>query len=164
MSMRVIRVHYFVCSLRLFSCNLLLLFIRQHNEGRSVAQHASVVLLFSGISVPCCCSCGYSSHSIRWCIALKFLTHTVPPSLTYVSITWAHIPQLYLSQVRLEGSLCSLGVGGTMSIHIRIKYVILFSDVVCSQYRVSLSHCRERVNPTLVACDCVVVCGFITVG
>ena len=51
MSMHVIRVHCFVCGLRLiFSCNLRILFIRQLNEGRSVAQHVCVVLLYSGIS------------------------------------------------------------------------------------------------------------------
>jgi hypothetical protein len=50
MSMHVIRVHYFVCGLRLmFSCNLRMICIRQRNEGRSVAQHVFVVLC-SGIS------------------------------------------------------------------------------------------------------------------
>ena len=38
-------------SLRLmFSCNLRILFIRQRNEGRSVAQRVSVVLLYNAIS------------------------------------------------------------------------------------------------------------------
>jgi hypothetical protein len=50
--MHVIRVHYFVCGLRLmFSWNLLrILLIRQRSESRSVAQHVCVVLLYSGIS------------------------------------------------------------------------------------------------------------------
>jgi hypothetical protein len=91
--MRVIMIHYFVCDMRLmFSCNLEILFTKQRNEGISVAQHACVVLHCSGISVPCCCSSGNSSHSFRWCIALKYLTYTVLPPLIYVSITWAHIP------------------------------------------------------------------------
>ena len=51
MSMHVVRVHYFVCGLRLmWSCNLGIHFIRQRNEGRSIAQHVCVVLLCSGIS------------------------------------------------------------------------------------------------------------------
>jgi len=51
MSVHVIRVHNFVCGLRLmFSCNLRILFITQRNEGRSVAHHVGVVLLYSGIS------------------------------------------------------------------------------------------------------------------
>jgi len=51
MSMHVIRVHNFVCGLRLmFSCNLRILFITQRNEDRSVAHHVCVVLLYSGIS------------------------------------------------------------------------------------------------------------------
>jgi len=51
MSMHVIRVHYFVCGLRLMlSCNFRILFIRGRNEGRSIAQHVFVLLLFSGIS------------------------------------------------------------------------------------------------------------------
>jgi hypothetical protein len=51
MSMHVIRVHNFVCGLRLmFSCNLRILFITQRNEDRSVAHHIGVVLLCSGIS------------------------------------------------------------------------------------------------------------------
>ena len=49
MSMHVIRVHYFVCGLRLmFSCNLRIICIRQRNESRSVAQH--VYAAPSGIS------------------------------------------------------------------------------------------------------------------
>jgi len=45
------RVPYFVCSLRLmFSCNPRILFIRQRNEVRSVAQHVCVVLLYNAIS------------------------------------------------------------------------------------------------------------------
>ena len=51
MSIHVLRVHYFVCGLRLMcSCNLRILFIMQRNEGSSVAQHVCVVLLCSGIS------------------------------------------------------------------------------------------------------------------
>ena len=34
----------------MFSCNLRILFITQRNEGRSVAHHVGVVLLYSGIS------------------------------------------------------------------------------------------------------------------
>jgi len=39
MSMQLISAHYFVYGLKLiFSCNLRILFIRQHSEGRSLAQ------------------------------------------------------------------------------------------------------------------------------
>ena len=45
------RVPYFVYSLRLrCSCNLRILFIRQCNKVRSVAQHAWVVMLYNAIS------------------------------------------------------------------------------------------------------------------
>ena len=51
MLIHMIRVPYFVYSLRLiFSCNLRILFIRQRNEGRSVAQHVCVGLLYNAIS------------------------------------------------------------------------------------------------------------------
>ena len=47
----LIRIPYFVYSLRLMcSCNLWILFVRQHNEGRSVAQHACVVLFYNAVS------------------------------------------------------------------------------------------------------------------
>jgi len=48
--MHLIRVHYFVYSMRLmFSCNLRIPCITQRDEGRSVDQHVCVVLLYSGI-------------------------------------------------------------------------------------------------------------------
>jgi len=51
MLIHLIRIPYFVCSLRLkFSCNLRILFIRQRNEGRSVSQHVWVVLLYNIVS------------------------------------------------------------------------------------------------------------------
>jgi len=92
--MLVICVHNFVCGLRLmFSCNLRILFITQRNEGRSVARHVCVVLLYSGISeYHVAVAVAYSCHSVRCCIAFKYLTQTVPPLSTYVSITRAHIP------------------------------------------------------------------------
>jgi hypothetical protein len=34
----------------MFSCNFRLLFIRQRNEGRSVAHHVKVVLLYNAVS------------------------------------------------------------------------------------------------------------------
>ena len=47
----LIRVPYFVYSLRLMcSYNLQILFIKQWNEGRSIAQHVCVVLLYNVIS------------------------------------------------------------------------------------------------------------------
>jgi len=46
MLLHLIRVPYFVCILRfMFSCNL-----RQRNEGRSVAQHVSIVLFYKAVS------------------------------------------------------------------------------------------------------------------
>jgi hypothetical protein len=46
MLLYLIRVPYFVYILRLmFSCNL-----RQRNEGISVAQHVSIVLLYKAVS------------------------------------------------------------------------------------------------------------------
>ena len=75
MSMHVIRVHYFVCGLRLmFSSNLRIICIRQRNEGRSVAQHVFVVLLCSGISECHVAVAVATAVSIRCC-----------------SITWANI-------------------------------------------------------------------------
>ena len=51
MMILLIMVPYFVYSLRLMcSCNLQILFIKQRNEGRSVAQHVCVVLLYNNIS------------------------------------------------------------------------------------------------------------------
>ena len=51
MLIRLIRIPCFVCSLRLkFSCNLRILFIGQRNEGRRVAQHVGVVLLYDIVS------------------------------------------------------------------------------------------------------------------
>jgi hypothetical protein len=49
MLIHLMRVPYFVCSLR-FSCNLRVLFIRKRNEGRSVANHVWVVLLYYAAS------------------------------------------------------------------------------------------------------------------
>jgi hypothetical protein len=34
----------------MFSCNLGVLFIRQRNKGRSVAQHVCVVVLYNAVS------------------------------------------------------------------------------------------------------------------
>ena len=131
----------------MFSCNLTILFIRQRKEGRSVAQHACVVQLCSGISVPCCCSCACSSHSFRWCIALDYFNHTVPPPPTYVRI----LGHTFHSRIcpRSEGNLCSLeGGGSNVNPHLHKLGAIPLSVVVCSLYRISLSY-RRQSEPNL---------------
>jgi len=51
MLVHLIKVPYFLYNLRLmYSCNLRILFIAQRNEGRSVAQHVCVVLLYNAVS------------------------------------------------------------------------------------------------------------------
>jgi len=49
MLVHLIKVPYFVYSLRLFSCDLRILF-RQRNEDRSVAHHVWVVLHYNAVS------------------------------------------------------------------------------------------------------------------
>jgi len=43
-------------------------------------------------------------------------------------------------------------VGWAVSLHFCINYAIILSIVLCSRYRISLGHCREKVNLTLVTC------------
>ena len=142
MLMHLIRVPYFVYSLRLmFSCNLRILFIRQRNEGRSIAQHVWVVLLYNAVSeyhVAVHVATAFTPlDDAQHCNILLTECLPLPPN---ICITWAHILQLYFFEVRLVGSLWSWGDRGcAVSFHFCINYVLLLSSVVlCSQYRIFL--------------------------
>jgi hypothetical protein len=51
-----------------------------------------------------------------------------------------------------------------MSIHICINYVLFCCVLLYAANKEFVFHVVDKVNPNLVTCDYVVMCGLVTVG
>ena len=103
--------------------------------------------------MPCCCSCGHSSPSIRCCMVLKYLMQGVCPCCTHSIVCCIFL--------RWHWSWWSCGrwSGQCHSTPIYQLCVIMYSIVLCHCYRISVWCCRQRVNPTLLTC--VLICSNV---
>ena len=128
----MIRVPYFGYSLRLmFSCNLWILFIKQHNEGRSVAEHVCVVLLYNAIPeyhvAVAVATAVRALDVVKHCNILLRVPPAFPHHMYYLSTHT--IVVFFWGETRRK--FIELGDGGwAVSFHVCINYVLIFFVVV----------------------------------
>jgi hypothetical protein len=114
--------------------------------------------LYRHIRIPCCCSCGHSSRSIRRYMVLKYLMQGVRPCCTH-SIVCCIFLWWHWSEV---GGVVGGGVGNVIP-HLYQLYVIMYGIVLCQCYRICVWHSGQTVNPTLltyilVCCNVGICC------
>jgi len=149
----------------MFSCNLRILFIRQRNEGINVAQHVWVVLLCNAISeyhVAVAVATPVKALDVTWHCNILLIECLPPPSNVCKYCLGTHTIVIFFWG-ETSRKFMELGdEGWAVSFHVCINSMLIFSSVVlCSQYRISLWHCREKVNPTLVTC--IIMCSNVRI-